>query len=515
MRNGLRQSTGRSAAFVGSVVVALLFGGFGLLGLVLLRGHENATDVGVVLIAVIALAWAFVPLFVGGLDETLDPGRLVMLPLRPERLVVAQLVASLVGTGPLFTLLLLVGAVLAVAEGVAGAVAGVLAVLLVLLVCPTLTRAVATANTRLLTSRKGRDLAIFSGVVIAFGIQGVSMAASRLSGEQGMGPVEATADVLRWVPPASAVDAVRAAGEGSHAVAAAGLAGTAALFWLLLWWWQRALTHLMTSPDASTLQEPPDERRERAGGSGGLASLLPTDRTGTVMLRTLRYGWRDPKTKLGWVMALGMGLLLPVVYAVQGNSNIYNACWAAGLLGLLMYNQFGQDYSAFWQVAQTITSARDAFVELRARALAIGLVAAPYTVMVVLLSAALFGEWAALPDAMGLALAVLGALFGIGAVTSARFPYSVPQDNPMKNVAPGQGSVAWFSIVLGTLAGAVVVSPVIALTIWLNVADSALTWLVLPVGVGYGTLVAYLGLRVGAAMTAQRLPEILVAVSRS
>ncbi len=271
----------------------------------------------------------------------------------------------------------------------------------------------------------------------------------------------------------------------------------------------------MTSPDASTLQEPPDESRERAGGSGGLAALLPADRTGTVMLRTLRYGWRDPKTKMGWVMALGMGLLLPAVYAAQGNSNVYNACWVSGLLGLLMYNQFGQDYSAFWQVAQTITSTRDAFVELRARALAIGLIAAPYTAAVVLLSAAMMGEWEALPDSMGLALAVLGALFGVGAVTTARFPYSIPQDNPMKNVAPGQGSVAWFSILLGTLAGAVLCSPVIALTIWLNVADSGLTWVVLPVGVGYGALVAYLGLRVGAGMTAQRLPEILVAVSKS
>ncbi len=231
MRNGLRQSSGRSAAFVGSVVVTLLFGGFGLLGLVLLRGHENAADVGMVLVAVIALAWAFVPLFVGGLDETLDPGRLVMLPLRPERLVHGPAGGLAGGHRAAVHAAAAVGAVLAVAEGVAGAVTGVLAVLLVLLVCPTLTRAVATANARLLTSRKGRDMAIFSGIVIAFGIQGVNVAVSRFNGEEGLGPIEATADVLRWVPPASAVDAVRAAGEGSYGVAAVGLGATAALFW--------------------------------------------------------------------------------------------------------------------------------------------------------------------------------------------------------------------------------------------------------------------------------------------
>ncbi|RBM17745.1 hypothetical protein [Streptomyces sp. PT12] len=37
VRNGVRQSTGRSAAFVGTMAVVALFGVLGLLGLVALR----------------------------------------------------------------------------------------------------------------------------------------------------------------------------------------------------------------------------------------------------------------------------------------------------------------------------------------------------------------------------------------------------------------------------------------------------------------------------------------------
>jgi ABC-2 type transport system permease protein len=516
LRNGVRQTTGRSAAFIASIVTTLLFGGFGLLGLVALRGHEHAADVGVALVAVLALAWAFMPLFVSGIDETLDPGRLVMLPLRPRALLTGQLVSSVVGTGPLFTLLLVLGTVLATAHGAAGAACAVVAVPLVLLVCTTLARALATANARLLTSRRGRDLAIFSGLVVAFGIQGVNLGLSRLSGENGIGPVESMADVVRWLPPASAIDAVRAASDESYGAAAAGLGGTAAALGLLLWWWQRTLTRLMTAPDASTLQAAPEQARVRSAGSGGgLARWLPADRTGTVMERTLRYAWRDPKTKMGWSMSLGMGLVLPLVFAAQGNASVYNACWVAGLLGLLMFNQFGQDYSAFWLVAQTIGSRRDAYLELRGRALAIAVIAVPYTTAVVVVSAAAFDAWGALPDALGITLAMLGALIGGGSVTSARYPYSIPQDNPMKNVAQGQGALAWFSIMGGSLGGGLLCAPVIGLAVWLNSADSGWVWAVLPLGVGYGLLLARLGLHLASGQAATRVPEILAAVSRS
>src|SRR5690349_6786387 len=135
LRNGLRQSAGRRAAFVASAVVAVLIALLQLAGLLALRGHGHADAVAVPGTAVLALGWAVLPLFFPGGDETLDPTRLVMLPLRPRPLVRALLAASLVGIGPLFTLLLLTGSVIAVAHGGAAYAVGVVAVALGLLVC--------------------------------------------------------------------------------------------------------------------------------------------------------------------------------------------------------------------------------------------------------------------------------------------------------------------------------------------------------------------------------------------
>ncbi|MFD3956256.1 MULTISPECIES: transporter [Streptomyces] len=513
LRNGLRQSSGRKAAFIASLVFALLVAAGQVLALVLLRGNANAGTVVVLLTAVVALGWAVLPLFFPSGDDTLDPTRLVMLPLRPEPLVRALLVSSLIGIGPLFTLCLVVGSVIALAHGAAGTVFAVLAVPLTMLLCVALSRAVTTANVRLLNSRKGRDLAVLSGLVIAVGIQFVNFGAQRLGEAGGLSTLEPVADVARWLPGASAIAAVDAASRGSYGVAAAQLLVTVAALGALVWLWQRGLVKLMTAPDGSTVAAAAPTRKE--SGRTGLSGLLPEGRTATVVHRSLLYIARDPKTKAAWVTALAIGAIVPLINALQGTGSIYFACFAAGMLGMQMYNQFGQDTSAFWMVALTISSTRDAYVELRARAFALLLITLPYTVVVCVATAALLGSWQALPGVLGISFALLGAMLAIGAVASALFPYSIPQEGAFKNVAPGQGGLAWISILGGMLAAPVLAGPVIALTVWLHLADhhSAL-WLVIPAGAVYGALLGWAGLRIAAPRTANRLPEILSAVSK-
>ncbi|MFD8388447.1 transporter [Streptomyces sp. NPDC059680] len=512
LRGGLRQSGGRRAAFAVSAVVAVLFALLQLLGLLALHGHAHADAVAVPGTAVLALGWAVLPLFFPTGDETLDPTRLVMLPLRPRPLVRALLTASLVGIGPLFTLLVLAGCTLSLAQGAAGYVVTVVAVALALLVCVALARAVATANVQLLTSRKGRDLAVLSGLVIAVGAQLVNFGARQL-GSAGLGQLQPAADVLSWVPPASAVAAVHAASQGSYGIAAAQLAVTAAGLAALIAVWARSLTRLMTAPDASTLQ--PADAGDHGRSTTGLGRLLPQGRTGTVMERSLRYIWRDPKTKAAWVTSLAIGLIVPVFNAVQGTGSVYFACFAAGMLGIQMYNQFGQDTSAFWMVAMTVSSPRDAYEELRGRALALLLITLPYAALVTVTTTALLGAWTRLPEVLGLSFALLGAMLATGAWTSARFPYSIPQEGH-KNVVPGQAGLAWISIFGGMVSAALLCSPVIALTIWLHVSTGGADWrwLLLPVGTAYGAGLTFAGLRLAAPRTAARLPEILTAVSK-
>ncbi|MGK5642262.1 transporter [Streptomyces sp. URMC 126] len=513
LRNGLRQSNKRKAVFIASLVLVALFGALQLLGLASLRGTEHAAALTVPLAVLLALGWAVVPLLFPGGDETLDPTRLVMLPLRPAPLTTALLVSSLIGSGPAFTFLILAGSVIATAHGAAAFAVAVPAVLLTLLVCVTLTRAVATANVRLLSSRKGRDLALLSGVIVGVGAQLVNLAVRKLS-EAGLARLEPLADVTRWIPPGSALDAVRATSEGEYGLAVAELALTAAVLAALLFWWQRTLTKVMTSPDSSTLVSTTKPEKERAAGAGW-SRLLPAGRVGTVAQRQLRYAWRDPKTKTTWGSMLGIGIAVPLVNIVQGAHSLYFVSVAVVMLTGLMYNQLGQDGPAFWMVLQTIGSPRDALAELRGRALALALITVPYLVLLVLAMAVVTGRWDQCPEVLGLSLAVLGGFLGTGAIASVQFPYSVPQDHAFKNVAPGQTGIAWLGT-LWSLAGMAVCAPLIGLTIALHVTDGhGLLWTVLPLGVVYGPLAAWAGLRFAATRMTRRLPEILAAVSKA
>lgn len=511
LKNGLKGSSKRKAAYFTSLAFALAVGLFATLGLAMLHDNAHASTVVVLLAALLALGWTFMPLFFPSGDETLDPSRLVMLPLRPRPLVRALLASSLVGIGPMFTLCLATGSVIAVARGAAGIAAAVLAAPLLLLGCVTLARAVATANVRLLTSRKGRDLAVLSGLLIAVGAQVVNFGSQHLFQAGGLARLEPVEAVVRWLPPATAIGMVDSAGEGAYGVAAAQLAVTLAALALLLWFWERTLTKLMVTPDGSTVAA---AKPQKDRGAGGVWSLLPDGRTGAAMQRTLRYVVRDPKTKAAWVSSLAIGLIVPVFNALQGTGSVYLACFGSGMLGVQMYNQFGQDTSAFWMVAQTVSTPRDAFVELRARAYALALVTVPYTVLVTGVTAALVDNWRSLPAALGLALAILGSMLCTGALASARFPYSIPTDGAFKNVAPGQSGLAWTGIFGGMFSSAVICSPVIALTVYLSGDHSSLSWILLPVGVAWGTLATWSGLRLASPTVARTLPEILLAVSK-
>ncbi|WP_424212427.1 transporter [Streptomyces sp. BI20] len=517
--NGLRTSGKRKAVFIGSLVMTLLLAALALLLLSVLRGSAYAGEVVAVLGGFLALGWLVMPLFFVTGDETLDPTRLAMLPLRPRPLVRALLVSSLIGIGPLFTLCLAIGSVIALADGPAAWAAGVLAVPLVLLGCVTLARAMATANVRMLTSRKGRDLAVLSGLVIAVGAQFLNFGVQKLTQPGGMDALEPIAEVVRWVPPATGLGMVESVSEGAWGRAAAQCALSVAAVVALVWSWERSLTKVMVTPDGSTSGAAPSgkDEKERSGtsGSGGLWALLPAGRAGAVVQRSLRYLVREPKVKASFVTALAIGLIVPVFNALQGDGTVWLACFGSAMLGVQLYNQFGQDTSAFWMVAQTIGTPRDAYEELRARALALALVTVPFTVLVAVVTAAVVGDWGTLPEVVGVSLALVGGMTATGVLGSVYFPYSIPTDGAFKSVAPGQAGLAWLSILGGVAASLLLSLPVLALTIGLHVTDTqGLLWLVLPVGVVWGALVTWGALRLSAGPMHRRLPEILAAVSK-
>ncbi|MFI6845512.1 transporter [Kitasatospora sp. NBC_00085] len=507
LRNGLRRSRGRAALYAIGTVVGLLFATGLAVALAFLGRFDGAGDAAVMLAGVLTLSWAALPLFLFSSDESSDPTRLTMLPLRPGPLLRGSVLAALIGPGPLIALVLLTGAAIAGADGPASAVVAVVGVPLTVLSLVTLSRSVAAGNARLLSSRRGKDFAIFGGLLFALLGQAANVGFQSVFGRPGdrldLSPLKPIASVLRWVPPVSALDASRTAGEGRYGLAVLQLAAAAALLALLLRWWRGSLQQLMVTADASTLEVARGVQSSRGWG------FLPGGRTGAVMQRHLRYAWREPRAKAAVFTSIGMTLVICVLSVVQGWASVYLVSATGMFLGLQMLNLFGMDGSAFWMVAATLLTPADAREELRGRAFAVLAYAVPVTFVLGLVLAVVTGDWAGLPAALGLAFGLLGSGIAIGAVLSVLAPYTMPADNnPMRNAAPGQGGLVLLNS-FGSMFGAVLVSAPVAGYLGWALATDGPAWPVVLLGPLYGALVAFLGVRLAAGRLLERIPEIL------
>ncbi|MER7750500.1 transporter [Kitasatospora sp. NPDC097643] len=508
LRNGLRRSSGRTAVYVLGAVLGLAFAGGIAFAMAMMNGRfAGSGDAGVMLVGVLALGWAALPLFLFSSDESADPTRLTMLPLRPGPMLRGSLLAALIGPGPLISLVLVTGAALSGADGVASAGAALIGVPLAVLCLVTLSRAVAAGNARMLSSRRGKDFAIFGGLLFALLVQAANVGSQSIFGRPGeqldLSPLAPIASVLRWVPPIGAADAARTAGEGRYGLALLQLASAGVLLALLLRWWRSSLQELMVTADASTLEVARGVQSARGW------SLLPAGRTGAVMQRHLRYAWREPRAKAAVFTSIGMTLVLCVLSMVQGWSSVYLLAMTGMFLGLQMLNLFGMDGSAFWMVAATLLTPADARDELRGRAYAVLSYALPVTLVLGLVLAAVTGDWAGLPSALGLALGLLGCGIALGSVLSVLAPYTMPADSsPMRNAAPGQGGLVLLNS-FGSMFGVALLSlPVTGYLGW-AVLTGAPSWPVLLLGPAYGALAAVLGIRLAAERLLERTPEIL------
>ncbi|MFJ1753173.1 transporter [Kitasatospora sp. NPDC088134] len=513
LRNGLRRSPGLTAGYVLGTCVGLLFGLAAAAGLIALHGRAGAADVAAVLTAGLAVCWAAMPLFFFSGDESADPTRLTMLPLRPGALLRGTLLGSLIGPGPLVGLLLLAGAAAAAGRGTGSLVVAFPAVPLVLLTLVALTRAVGAGNARVLSSRRGKDFAVFGGLLFAvlaqLGNLGVQSSLNASGRGVDLSVLHPYGSVLRWVPPVSAIDAVRSAGEGAWAVAALQLALTAGLLAVLLRWWLRSLQDLMVTGDSSTLVETAPAAAGRAARGW---RLLPGGRVGAVAQRHLRYAWREPRSKAAIFTGIGMTVVFAALSVVQGHGSVYVVAIGGLMLGLQSANLFGMDGSGFWMVAAALATRRDARDELRGRVLAILLYGVPVLLVLAPAMAALTGRWDELAPALGLALAAFGTSLGLGCLISVYAPFALPADgNPMRSAAPGQNGVVMFNAfgsMIGVLLGCL---PVGGLLAYLLLGHHP-AWPVLPAGVLYGAALALLGVRLSAGPLVRRAPEILAKV---
>ena len=519
LRNGLRRShwPQQVALALGALAgLPLAFGGFLLLALVP-RAEPRA---GLLLVEAVFLllfcGWGLFPLLSFAGDASLDPSRLALLPLRPGELVTGLSLAACVGVAPLCTLVALVGAVVGFATLGPGVVLVVAAVLVQFALCIVGSRALLTALSRQLRSRRARDLVIVLVSVTAVGFNLALQVGARMAERleradlEGMRPL---VRVLGWLPPGLAARAVVDAGEGRLPAAAAELAGAALAVVVLGWWWWRSLDRVLTTA------EPAAQRRNRQPAGlipRPLRRLLPADPRGAVAAKELRYLARHPRLRVAWVISCLLGLGLVVFVAVTDGLRhpwmVLASLTMAFMASQNSLNQFGFDGAAYWtQVAAGVDPRGD----LSGRNLASLLSGMATTTVLSVLLAAVTGGWLYVPVALCLGLGVLLLSLGVADVVSVRFPYPLPEDatNLWAVQGTGQGCLVGVVQMVAFAAQGLLVAPLAVVVVTGLVAWPPALVLVCPLAIGYGVFVWRVGLGVGAGWLGGHQPELLAALS--
>lgn len=515
LRNSLRRSVWRTVGLVLGLLYALGIVVASVAGLVALRWTSTTLtgDITVVAFSLLTLGWLILSLLVFGVDETVDPSKFALLPVRARELLPGLFIAGMIGSPGVATLLVAAGLVATWARDVPLTVAALVASPIGVATCFLLSRAATTAFAAFLASRRFRDLAFvvlaLAGAALGIGGNVVSGIASSAGG-QARFLLSETARLFGWTPFgwAWSVPADVARGDVGvaviHLVLALALAGA---LWLA---WGQLLARRLVEP-----VEPGGATTHIKQGTL-VERLYPATPAGAVADRTLRYWRRDPR-----YLAAAAGLLIgPVVLLVTQLLNTDGisvlAVFAPTVLALLMGVGLAADLSydgdALWlHISAGLSGAADR----TGRVLSTLTVFVPILVLLLVVSFVLTGQWQLLAPVMALTVAWALIGLGVGSWVGAlwQWPAPPPGANPFqRGNSGGLPALLSFSVTFGltTVLGLPTLALVVA-AYW----HSWFGYVAVLVGVVTGLLVLRFGIRWGGRVLERRWPEVLGSVSET
>ncbi len=505
----LRNSLKRSVWQLVAVIIGGLYGlgvlGFAVIGLVALRFApvELASTILVLAGSALILGWIVLPLVTFGIEQTLDPARLVVFPLPMGKLLVGLTVAGVLGVPGIVTSIAALATVATWSLDVLTAIGAFVGAVLGVLICVIGSRTMAALSTSLQSRRRFRELSgilifiplILLGPLIAGLAQGIRNSSDALPG---------LARSLSWSPLGAPWSIPADLAIGDYGPAALKLLIALATLAVLVLVWRRSLALALVTPKASG-------GHRVARGKTGLFGVLPATPAGAIAARCLTYWRRDPR----YARQLIIVPLVPVLLWFYSNNlhsfALFNATGpiVAFLLALAIYTDISYDGTAFATHIADGVRGRDDRI---GRVAALAVIAVPLVLLLTIASVWLSGSWNLLPMLLGLSAAALLAGFGVSSVSSARVVVPVPAagDNPFRS-APGAGFTTMLSGFAIWGVSLLLVIPAVVVGVLSLVFDSALLgWLTLVVGLGLGAVFLVLGVRMGGAELDRRAPDLLV-----
>jgi ABC-2 type transport system permease protein len=511
--NGLRGRPARITLFVLGVLAGGVFAILGYAGLAVpgVLGSDRAAGI-VLPIAggVLVLGWLFLPLLFFGVDESLDPARFALLPLRRRTLIAGLFTAGLAGIPALSTLVASLGMVDSVARlgGPVAALTELLGVILGLLLSVALSRAVTSAFANALRSRRARDLATVLLAVLAALLGPLQLLLLTATEHANWDAVGALAKVLSWTPVGAPYSLGLDVVDGRAWAVPVKLVIVLAAGAVLLWWWGSTLERAMIGSSSSSGRTA-GRGPARAPVGRLLLPGLPATRFGALVAREVRYWRRETRRRATLVTLTVAGLFLPISLAISHSSPGAMAIFVGALAALALANQFGLDGNAY---AANMIAGVPGRVEIQSRVVAHAI----YVIPMLSLNAVVIGVVSGRPGSILGELGLLLASYGVGLALilpiSIRAAYPLPESTSPFAMSSGAGTAKGL-LTMAVLFGAVLVS--LPLQIAAHFLGTVWWWIGLPAGAAYGLGAYLISLALVGDLLDRRMPDLLATITQN
>jgi len=498
--NRLRRRGKRNRRLVYVFAVAYTILNVVVLGQARTADDAQAASTLVLLMTSMALGWVFGPVLIGGVDETIDPTRLALLPLTSRERYVIQLSSALTGIGPV--------------TATAGLVFGLsightrLGVSLVIVPCAALVavlfmvgsaRSLAAVLAIAQRSRVGRDMAVLLAALLGAAIFTMAQFGRRVLDVEGS-PLIAFLGWLPWAWPARSINAARV---GSV---------TPALGWLLVSAVGAVASHLLWARLSDLLLRK-GERVAQARRRGDRALLNgATTEFGAVLSRQWIYLRRSPNNRVGIVFGTVFGVAFSLVQiAQQGEGSDELAAFGillamAANLGAAT-NVLGFDAGSLWL---EVLAGGPTKVGLLGRQL----IALPNLLLPTWLSGVVVAittrQWTLVLLVALLAVPIAVNVLTFGTITSVVSPAPLPDlDNPFGNRQSNESRGMRIAVIAVTAMMTIITlsAPIFVLLGW--VFASPARWIVPPVSLIYACALLWAASTWAAGHIQGREPKLI------
>ncbi|MDQ1512817.1 MAG: type transport system permease protein, partial [Microbacteriaceae bacterium] len=503
----------RSPWQVVGILIGLLYGaaitGLAVIALIGLRLVPVSIAFPIVVIggSITVLGFLVVPLLLG-VDDTLDPRRFALYGMPRSRLALALAVAALLGIPAIVISLVSLATVVTWSRSIGAFLVALLAAPVTVLLCTLLARISAAAAGLLLSTRRSRETITAIAVVGVVLIAPVVVLLTNLRyGKGGAHGAALVADALAWTPLGAswAAPGSIAAGDPAGLLQLLEAAATVGLLWLA---WRSLVARILVTP----------ARQGRAQTYSGLGwfGRLPARPGWAVAARSLTYWSRDVRYRVSLLVVPITPLVMLLVLGFVGVPFRLLALLpvpvVALFLGWLSHNDIAYDSTAIWLHVAAGTRGR---ADRLGRLVPVLLVGVPLILIGSVLCALLYGDIRAALGLIGVSGCLILAGMGLGAVSSARLPYPVPQPGTSPFQQPNTSSALTAAVQsLTFLLQFLSAVPAVVFALLGLLGSDVWYWASLASGLFVGALVFVGGLRLGARVFERRGPEILAAAMR-